>query len=83
MGRTVGDQCQDGLEDQGRVHRTIKAPSSCRLGFCNQDADDIERGDAIAVSERGAGSEIRLRTVTGKESRSVINPGHYLVPVLL
>jgi hypothetical protein len=36
------DQRQDGLEDQARVHRTIKAPSSGRIGFYNEDSGDTE-----------------------------------------
>jgi hypothetical protein len=33
--RNSGDQREDGLEDQARVHRMIKTPPSCRIGFCN------------------------------------------------
>ena len=48
--RDSGDQREDGLEDQARVDRTIKASSSGRVEFCDQDSADSERGNAIEVS---------------------------------
>ena len=51
------------LELRSQFRRTIKAPSSGRIGFYDQDSANSERGNAIEVSKRassGRGSDPKI-----------------------
>jgi hypothetical protein len=49
-----GDQREDGLEDQARVHRTIKASSSSRVKLHDQNPSYTQGADATVKLKRAS-----------------------------